>query len=121
MKAWDFFILNKSLTLHLKKITVLTSQEQLEFCKKCKKRTFNSSIGIVCSITNAKPNFTSSCKDYIIDSRHVEKELSRQSSNSRDYLVDINEDSKPTPSWKIALSIILFIIAIIRLIATFSK
>lgn len=37
---------------------------QLEYCKKCTKRKFDPSRGIVCSLTNEKPTFQDTCPDY---------------------------------------------------------
>jgi hypothetical protein len=40
---------------------------KLDFCKKCKKRKFDSKLGIVCSLTNEKPTFEDNCPDFESD------------------------------------------------------
>lgn len=36
----------------------------IEYCKKCKKRKFDSNRGIICSLTEEKPNFIDNCGDF---------------------------------------------------------
>ncbi|MGQ1948689.1 DUF4328 domain-containing protein [Geofilum sp. OHC36d9] len=37
---------------------------KLDFCKKCKKRKFDTKQGVVCSLTNEKPAFEDNCPDF---------------------------------------------------------
>ena len=37
---------------------------KLDFCKKCKKRKFDTSQGIVCGLTNEKPTIDDNCPDF---------------------------------------------------------
>lgn len=53
-------------------------KERLKFCKDCELRKFNSKIGLVCSLTDEKPNFIDSCGDYKLDEIAVKKEITRK-------------------------------------------
>lgn len=44
-----------------------TRLEKLELCKVCKNRAFDPSCGIVCGLTNAKPEFEDECADHVVD------------------------------------------------------
>lgn len=46
---------------------MLSEKERLSYCKTCQKRTFDTTIGLVCSLTNAKPTFEENCEDYLLD------------------------------------------------------
>lgn len=46
--------------------------EKIETCKKCKKRKFDFQQGIICSLTNEKPNFTPTCPDFENDENNNE-------------------------------------------------
>jgi len=101
---------------------MLNDKEKLQFCKKCQKRTFDSSIGIVCSLTKAKPTFLENCKDFLVDTVQIEKEIGRKKNDPSNYEIDIEEEeSKPKSSWQIFLSVIIAIVALIRLIMLFVK
>ena len=41
--------------------------ERLQYCKICQKRSFDRSVGIICSLTNAKPEFEEKCENFQID------------------------------------------------------
>lgn len=36
----------------------------IDFCKKCKKRKFDFNQGVLCQLTNEKPNFVDNCTDF---------------------------------------------------------
>lgn len=42
----------------------MTISKQLEYCKKCENQKFDKNKGIVCVLTNEKPNFKDKCPDY---------------------------------------------------------
>lgn len=48
--------------------------KQIETCKICKLRTFNTQEGITCSLTNTKPAFKSECPKFIKDEKQIKKE-----------------------------------------------
>lgn len=56
----------------------LTRQGQLKYCKVCNIKGFDSKIGIVCSLTNAKPTFANTCEDFSRNDVFTAKELKRQ-------------------------------------------
>ena len=46
----------------------MDTREQVQnFCRKCTKRKFDASKGIICSLTFEKPDFEHSCNDYVED------------------------------------------------------
>lgn len=50
--------------------------KQIETCKVCKKRDFNSQVGIICGLTNSKPTFESTCPNFDKDENEVNIEKS---------------------------------------------
>lgn len=48
--------------------------QQLDLCKQCVNRTVSRSEGILCGLTDAKPDFEDHCPDYLVD----EAQLKRQ-------------------------------------------
>lgn len=49
----------------------MTRKEHLVFCKKCTKRDFNITEGILCSLTGKKADFEDTCPDYHLDRQTV--------------------------------------------------
>lgn len=49
--------------------------ECLEFCKICKNRQVDLKTGLVCSLTNKKPQFEDSCLDFLKDEKEAERKL----------------------------------------------
>ena len=52
----------------------MTREEHLEYCKVCKNQKFDLSQGIICGLTNKKPDFELKCESYIEDSNLKNKE-----------------------------------------------
>lgn len=50
---------------------------QLEYCKICQHRKFDSQKGIICGLTEAKADFEESCASFEIDEQYIEKEKQR--------------------------------------------
>jgi hypothetical protein len=46
-------------------------EDRITLCKTCNLRTFNPEIGIICSLTENKPAFETTCKDYQVDNKEV--------------------------------------------------
>ncbi|WP_430410162.1 hypothetical protein [Kordia sp.] len=86
---------------------------QLEFCKKCVNKSFSSSEGIVCGLTNQKPTFLSQCPDFVKDEKEEQKMIQRQAVLDEGDYVDENGNS--VSGWRIAGSVIIFILVIVRL------
>ena len=57
-------------------------EQKIKICKTCKNSTFDMAKGIVCSITNEKPNFENSCDKYDGDSQPVVESLKHTSSTN---------------------------------------
>ena len=51
-----------------------TLSKKLELCKVCKNRKFDPSCGIVCGLTNEKPNFEDECADHVADEHLVKQQ-----------------------------------------------
>lgn len=51
-------------------------KKRLEFCKKCQNRKF-SDTGIICSLTEKKPDFINKCNDFVIDPKQAQKILAK--------------------------------------------
>ncbi|MGH1386093.1 hypothetical protein [Kordia sp.] len=93
--------------------------DKIEFCKTCTNRSFSSSKGIVCGLTNEKPNFVLSCSDYERDIKEEKKIADRQAIIDAGEIYD--DKGKPMPTWRIVLSVIIFLIVIARLAMRCSK
>ena len=85
-------------------------KQRLEFCKKCQKRKFGDT-GIVCSLTDRKPDFNDTCNDFLIDPKEAQKVVAK--AQYSDY-----EDKEGGKSiW----GIIVVIFIIIRIILRFMR
>jgi hypothetical protein len=49
----------------------MTREERLVYCKVCKKRSFNTNLGIICSLTGEHASFNGTCSDFDEDPREV--------------------------------------------------
>jgi len=49
--------------------------EKLQYCRVCQKRKFSASIGVICSLTEAKPDFETKCPDYFLDQVEAQRIL----------------------------------------------
>jgi hypothetical protein len=56
----------------------MTLSERLEFCKICEKRKFDKNIGLICSLTEAKPEFEEKCTDIKIDEPEARRVMERK-------------------------------------------
>ncbi len=48
-------------------------KQQLVFCKQCENKKFDPNTGIVCALTQRKPDFLENCKDFIINPKEAQK------------------------------------------------
>ena len=80
--------------------------EPLDYCKQCKKRTFDRQIGIICNLTYKKPTFTKYCSDF-------EKDPKIKDYNSSETNLYQNNESQSTNSNSMAIIRILLLIALI--------
>lgn len=51
----------------------MTLDERLKYCRICENRKMNSAIGLVCVLTNEKPNFETNCPDFKIDQLEADR------------------------------------------------
>ncbi|QHI38268.1 hypothetical protein IMCC3317_36580 [Kordia antarctica] len=93
---------------------------QIEFCKKCVNKSFSSSQGIICGLTNEKPTFQFTCPDFVKDVKEERRLAERAAVQDETHSYEDAQGSS-TPVWKTILGIIIFIVAIIRLVAVFAR
>lgn len=51
----------------------MTLSEKLKFCKSCTNRKMNFATGLVCGLSNEKPDFAISCPNFQIDQREADR------------------------------------------------
>lgn len=59
----------------------MTREEQVKFCKSCVNRSFASSQGLICKLTNQKADFQFECVNYQLDEVLIKKEEQRADSD----------------------------------------
>ena len=92
----------------------MTREERLQFCNLCKNRKMSFQQGLLCKLTDKQADFEGTCPKFYPDSENTissPSNTSYQKSNSTD----------ETPTWRIALSVIIFIFIVIRLIYRLSR
>lgn len=47
--------------------------ERLKYCRICENRKMNPAIGLVCGLTNEKPNFETNCPEFKIDQPEADR------------------------------------------------
>ncbi|QLG44286.1 hypothetical protein [Costertonia aggregata] len=82
-------------------------KQQLVFCKQCEKREFNNNTGIVCSLTQRKPDFTESCSGFVIDPKQAQKVAAKS------YEVE-KENSSNVSIWSILVGVFILIRIVMR-------
>lgn len=85
---------------------------QLDFCKKCVNKSFSSSEGIVCGLTDKKPTFSTTCPDFEKDVKEERKIAQRKAIQDAEAYDDAGNGGGS--SWRTAFSIIIFILVIVR-------
>ena len=85
----------------------------IELCKKCIHKSFSSSQGIVCGLTGEKPTFVNDCPSFERDVA-LEKKLADRKAVMEEKVV-YDDDGKPVSPWRIAFSVLIFILVIVRL------
>ena len=88
-------------------------KERLRFCKNCVHRKNNLQKGILCGLTNEKPNFETFCKDYVENTAAVEK------SRERDKMTLNRSSTWITAS--VVISVVLLGLKIARSVARYNK
>ncbi|MGK0325942.1 MAG: hypothetical protein ACJA2M_002516 [Polaribacter sp.] len=53
----------------------MTLEERLDFCKICENRKIDLKVGLICSLTNEKPEFDNKCEFFIKDEKEAERKL----------------------------------------------
>lgn len=91
---------------------MLTDEEQFEYCKICQKKKIDFKVGLVCSLTNTRRTFQTSCNDYVEDKEAAEKKR-KMENELQGALEKINT---PKSQWRIVIGIIVALIALIRII-----
>lgn len=52
---------------------LLSEEEILNNCSRCKNRGFDPKFGLVCSLTKERPHYDYECPDYLVDSKMILK------------------------------------------------
>ena len=53
----------------------MTLEERLIFCKICENRKIDLKVGLLCNLTNKKPEFENKCEFFIKDEKEAERKL----------------------------------------------
>ncbi|WP_298901146.1 hypothetical protein [uncultured Psychroserpens sp.] len=88
-------------------------KERLRFCKNCVHRKNNLQTGILCGLTDQKPDFDRFCKDYVENTAVIEKERARDP-------MKLNRSS----TWitaSVVISIVLLGLKVARSVARYNK
>ena len=91
----------------------MTLKERLEFCKICQNRHVDLETGLVCSLTNVKPQFENSCGDFFKDEKEAERVLKMKldaAGNAR------SQNGSLNPQKNINYGIFLTVVGILLLI-----
>jgi hypothetical protein len=67
-------------------------EDRLKYCKLCQNQSFNFDRGMLCSLTNEKPEFNETCPDYLENKRErktYETNLLAKELNSKAFLISI--------------------------------
>jgi hypothetical protein len=70
----------------------MTLDDQLKFCRVCNNRKFNPELGVVCSLTQAKPSFEGNCATFSLDKPEAERLLKLEQEAKAE---DITQGSSP--------------------------
>ncbi|WP_394751172.1 hypothetical protein [Spongiimicrobium salis] len=82
---------------------------RLQSCKQCENRKFDSAVGIICSLTQRKPDFEDRCKTFVVDPKEAQKAAAKQ------YVAE-KEKSNNISIWGI-LGIVFIVIRILMRMA----
>ncbi len=93
----------------------MTREERLRFCKLCKNRKMDFQQGLLCNLTGKHADFEGSCSKFYPDDANT---ISSPGNRSRESYAKTESDR---PAWRTVVSVIIFIIAIVRLIALFMR
>ncbi|MEP0117141.1 MAG: hypothetical protein ABJH72_20200 [Reichenbachiella sp.] len=88
-------------------IFAIKKMEQFKICKTCTKRQLNLQTGLYCGLTNEKPNFIGSCKDYTPDEAIIEIQEFKASPKKNSNLILLY---KEMPVFTKIYSIVIFTI-----------
>ena len=94
----------------------MTREERLQFCNLCKNRKMSFQQGLLCKLTDKQADFEGSCPSFYPDNENT---ISSPNNNPQQFNKTTSNDEVPT--WRILISVIIFIIAIVRLIAAFNR
>lgn len=80
------------------------------YCQQCKNRKLDLSSGMLCSLTNKKPDFKDDC-NYFISDPEDKTELKKELKTPNSSIIDL--------SLKSIISFFIFLIALYRLVRLF--
>lgn len=71
----------------------MTKKEQLEFCKKCSNRKFDSKQGLLCNLTGKFADFEETCENFELDESLEEKAIETSEIQSDEMLTNLDEST----------------------------
>lgn len=64
---------------------MLTTEERIKICATCKNRKMNLKKGLLCAMTDDKPQFKDTCESYVLDEKEKAAEKAREEMNKADW------------------------------------
>lgn len=90
----------------------MITPEQLKYCQICNHRKLDFEKGMQCGLTNSTPTFEKNCPTFELD------EYAKIKNDSKKDYGPVMDEQNGSFGWKTALSILIAIIAVIRLAVT---
>lgn len=95
----------------------MTLKDRLEFCTICENRKIDFKTGLVCNLTNQKPNFENFCEFFAKDEKEAERKLKMRldgAGNSRSQNGSLNPQKNINyGSFLIVAGILIFLVSIL--------
>jgi hypothetical protein len=95
----------------------MTLKERLEFCTICENRKVDFKTGLVCNLTNEKPNFENNCEFFKKDEKEAERKLKMKldaAGNSRSQNGSLNPQKNINYGiFLIVAGVLIFLISIL--------
>lgn len=98
----------------------MTREENSKVCRVCKNMKQDYEHGMICGLTNSIGSFEDKCASFIPDEEEVLRSIKRDTENQK-LTEELIENSTSESPWRTMLSILIVIIAVIRLIVALSK
>jgi len=91
-------------------------KQKLIFCKQCQHKKLDTQVGIVCGLTNNKPDFEETCPSYLNDPKETRRMVKKA-----EKLYKTTGSTSSGASTGSVWRTIIFILIIIKLIMRFAR